>query len=75
MADRTSARIFGLFFNHLAKNPTEENITLAKELTKELTNYDFSLYQMDADEALITLGLAKIQYDEKWDEDEIIYLF
>lgn len=60
MADRTSAEIFGRVFKHLAKNPTDENKAFAIELADWSNEYDFNAYQMDADEALRTLGVAHL---------------
>lgn len=71
MADRTSAGLFGLFFQQLADDLTlasadvvhadrrEYILTLARELWPQIWQYDFSEYQMGADEALIQLGLAR----------------
>lgn len=75
MADRTSARLFGKIFGLLAKNPNEENKEIAKEVYLETSDYDFSLSQMDADESLIVLGLAKMGIDEDYPEEgeQIIY--
>ena len=63
MADRTSASLFERIFNHLAKNPTEENKTFAREIAQMTRDYDFNNYQMYADAALITLGLAHMGPD------------
>ena len=57
MADRTSAALFGMIFMHLAKNPTPENISFARQVFAMREDYDFSPYQMGCDEALATLGL------------------
>jgi len=75
MADRTSAHLFGTIFRLLAKNPSEENKTIAKEIFPLTNNYDFSNYQMDADDALIALDLAHIGTNEGDDEERetIIY--
>ena len=59
MADRTSAAIFGKISELLAKNPTDVNKAIAKEILAETVYYDFGYYQMDADESLIALRLAK----------------
>lgn len=59
MADRTSAAIFGKVFELIAVNITDETKNIAEELYKETYSYDFSQYQMKADEALIKLGFAK----------------
>ena len=68
MADRTSAEIFGGMFKILAKNPDLRNKEMAKAVYKEIFNYDFNQYQMNCDEALTILGLAK------YDEDSVVYL-
>jgi len=58
MADRTSAGLFGRFFDILARNPTDENKKIARELLNESREYDFNYYQMYSDESLVILGLA-----------------
>ena len=72
MADRTSARIFGSIFEFLAETPdarSKEFAALMWALTEE---FDFSYYQMNADDALIALGLACVGKDED-DEGTILY--
>lgn len=69
MADRTSASVFGKIFNILAKNPTEEHKAMAREIWPLQSDYDFSEYQMYADDALIALGLAKIGVDSRYPEE------
>lgn len=64
MADRTAAGIFSKVFNLLAKNPTEENKEMALEFWEDSQEFDFSPYQMDCDEELIKLGLAKMEGEE-----------
>ena len=76
MADRTSAGLFGKVFNLLAKNPTSEHKEIAKEIFAEVGNYDFSNYQMYADDALMKLGLAKIGINPKYPDDgEVVIYF
>lgn len=75
MADRTSARLFGKIFELLAKNPTDEHKAIAKEIFAETSDYDFSNYQMDADEPLIALGLAKKGIDPKYPEDGEVVIY
>lgn len=58
MADRTSGEIFGMMFEMLAKDPTDDHKKMAKKLWPKRLQYDFSNYQMGCDEALIVLGLA-----------------
>jgi hypothetical protein len=64
MADRTSASIFGQIFDLLAKNPTDEHKEMAKQIWPLRREYDFNDYQMDCDEALVKLDLAKLEGEE-----------
>lgn len=75
MADRTSAEVFGIIFELLAENPTDEHKAIAKRIYKYTRNYDFNDYQMDVDESLIKLGLAIKAIDPEYPEDgeTIIY--
>ena len=73
MADRTSARIFGMVFEYLAKDPSIEGVEMAEYMWKESRNYDFSPYQMYCDDALITLGLATEIYDDEVEQEIVIY--
>jgi hypothetical protein len=57
MADRTSAALFGKIFRYLAATATERDREFAKWLMGETQSYDFATYQMDADDALRTLGI------------------
>jgi len=73
MADRTSAALFGKIFTLLSNNPTDENKEIAKEIYYGMaSDYDFSTYQMYADEALIILGLAHRSLDPEY-PNEVIY--
>lgn len=58
MADRTSAEIFGNLFKRLAENPRDLK-DLAAAFWGMAQSYDFSNDQMDANAALIKLGLAR----------------
>lgn len=69
MADRSSANLFRQTFELLAQNPTDENKTKAREIYINSFEYDFSTYQMDADDYLIKLGLAEMDKN-----NEIKYL-
>lgn len=69
MADRTSAEIFGKMFRHLAKDPSDKNKAFAAEMTEWMAEYDFNAYQMDADEALRTLGVAHLTDLDDDDDD------
>lgn len=64
MADRTSAGLFSTVFTLLAKNPTDEHKAIAKEIWPLIDEYDFSEYQMECDEALISLDLARYVWDD-----------
>jgi hypothetical protein len=75
MADRTSAGLFGKIFELLAKNPTDEHKAIAKEIFAETGEYDFSNYQMYADEPLIALGLAKKGIDPKYPEEGEVIIY
>lgn len=63
MADRTSAEIFGNMFQMLAEDPSDANKTMARRLMGTTRQYDFNHYQMDADEALTTLGVDDLRDD------------
>lgn len=55
MADRTSARIFGQLFTHIAQGtPLTHDV-----LWDMCQRYDFHPCQMDINEILISLGLAR----------------
>ena len=69
MADRTSAGIFGQIFELLAEDPTEDHKALALRVYDMTRGYDFNDYQMNADEALETLGLVDPDGDEDDAED------
>lgn len=76
MSDKINAELFGILFDVLAQNPNEENKTLAKQFFKLSDSYDFSYSQLCADEALITLGLAKRGINPEWpDEGETVLYF
>ena len=69
MADRTSAALFGAFFERLAETPDERSRELATWLWGQSRGYDFNDYQMDADEALVALGLARRGVDPEYPDD------
>lgn len=64
MADRTSAEIFGSIFELLAEDPTDHHKNLARKFWRMSDRYDFHPCQMECDEALETLGLARPDPDE-----------
>jgi hypothetical protein len=59
MADRSSAYLIGTFLKHLADDPTESNLKMAQKIWKMRLEYDFSDYQLESDDALIKLNLAR----------------
>ena len=73
MSDRTSASIFGEIFEMLAEKPTKEHKKIAKRIFEKINNDDFNYYQMGADEALITLGLAHRGPDLECGGETIVY--
>jgi len=75
MADRTSAGLFGKIFTLLAKNPSEENKKIAREIYKETLDYDFSMCQMYVDDELMLLGLAKIGIDPEYPEEGEVIIY
>lgn len=63
MADRTSAHLFGRIFAHLARTPDNPATrAFAAEMwgLMEDGGYDFSYYQMYADDDLEALGLSRM---------------
>lgn len=75
MADRTSAGIFGDIFKELAKDEPIDRVAFAKKVWEWSQGYDFSEYQMDCDDALLKLGLARRGIDPRYpnDGESIIY--
>jgi len=68
MADRNSAEIFGSVFTKLARvvndydetNDTKRTVRrVARDLWGETVRYDFSCYQLECDDDLVLLGLAR----------------
>ena len=75
MADHTSAEIFGRILNLLAANPNGENRQLARKIMQLSRDYDFSPYQMYADEACLALDVARLGIHPKQPQDGIIWLY
>jgi hypothetical protein len=74
MSDRTSASLFADIFKILADHvpPGDERDALARRIWASTRDYDFSPYQMYADESLISLGLARRGVNPDWpDEGEV----
>lgn len=69
MADRTSAQLLGRVFKQMAVWPTPN---LAYHIyMQEVPNGDFSAYQMDADDALVMLGLAREMTPEEAEKEGV----
>lgn len=69
MADRASAELFSSFFRMLAEDPTEQHRQMAHRLWRMTRHYDFAPYQLECNDALKALGLARKQVDSV-DPDE-----
>lgn len=59
MADRTACAIFAAIFDALAEKNTPECKEIAEYMWSLHFSYDFSDCQMESEDALIILGLAK----------------
>ncbi len=75
MADRTSAEVFGRIFNLLAVNPSNEHRKLARQIMQISREYDFSPYQMYADEACRKLDIARHGVHPQSQQDGIVTLY
>jgi len=73
MADRTSAGVFGLIFEELAKGDIDPK-KLAKKLMKATREFDFNACQMECDKALLKLEVAKMSADDP-DDARMLYLY
>jgi hypothetical protein len=77
MADRSGAYLFSRIFELIDQHvqDTETRKKLALDFWKEQGSYDFAPYQMDCDEILMKLGLARrgIDPDYPKDGETIIY--
>ena len=73
MADRTSAEIYGTIFRALASDKPVNKKALARKFWAESFGYDFSPYQMDCDEELVKLGLAKTVDHPDYDDGVTVY--
>ena len=63
MADRTSADLFGQLFTFFANDSDDRIREMAREVYSWTQHYDFNSYQMECDDALIILDLAKLGPD------------
>lgn len=59
MGDSKSCEIFSKVLKLLAENPTREHIDIAHELYAMTRNYDFTDYELDCNDALVALELAR----------------
>lgn len=75
MADRTSASIFSQLFVMLAEEPTDSNKEMANKIYKLSYGYDFHHCQMDCNDELIKLGLAKIGIDPEYPEEGEVIIY
>lgn len=66
MGDSSKAELFGRLFGLIATDPTEQHKDWARKVWKMSVEYDFYACEMEADKALVKLGLAK---DGGRDED------
>lgn len=66
MADRTSAEIFRRFFEEAARQG-EIARPMVEFMWNMTADYDFWVDQMECDDALVTLGLAKRRPDGEVD--------
>jgi hypothetical protein len=66
MADRSSAYLFATIFELIDEHvPAEKKHEIAKRYWKMSQEYDFSNYQLESDETLVRLGLARIERDHE----------
>jgi hypothetical protein len=75
MSDRTSAGLFQKIFTLLAENPTDEHKAIAGVIYSYTTEYDFNEYQMYADDACLTLGIARMGVNPEYPEDGEVVLW
>jgi hypothetical protein len=66
MGDTRSPPLFEQIFTLLASDPTPQHVAWAKKIWRTSFEFDFTPDEMEADKALIKLGLAK---DGGKDED------
>ena len=63
MSDRSKAYLFAELFQMFAKDMTDESKWFAHQVWKMTFEYDFLPCQMECDDALELLGLAKPDMD------------
>lgn len=71
MADRTSAEVFGAVFDMAADYMPDDEVRgrFVRRLWSLAQHYDFAHEQMECDEALVTLGLARREPDPEQDSE------
>ena len=77
MSDRSGAYLFSRIFKLVDEHVTDEKERkkLAREFWKETRDYDFSYYDLDCDDVLIRLGLAKKGVNPRYPEDGEVTLY
>jgi hypothetical protein len=77
MADRSGAYLFSRIFRLLNEHvqDTQARRKIALEFWKESQSYDFSPDQMDCDDVLMKLGLARQGVDPDYPEEGEIVLY
>ncbi len=75
MGDSTSARIFGDFFRNAAKLKCSKKDPHVKFMWCSQLPYDFHPSDMECDEELIELGLARRGIDPDYDPEEKTVLY
>lgn len=72
MSDRGSAGIYQSIFSKLGSDPTSQHMKWARQLWKESLEFDFHPRDMEIEEALEKLGLArKMANKDHPDEGEV----
>lgn len=75
MADRTSAYLFTQVFEHLAAEPiTDCDRDFAQYMWALTQDYDFMDQQLECDDVLVALGLAKRVEPTEDEPSGIVYL-
>ncbi len=64
MSDRSKAYLFAEIFQMFADNMTAESKAFARKVWVMTFEYDFHWSQMECDEELVMLGLAKPDTDD-----------
>jgi hypothetical protein len=75
MADRTSAALFCTIFKELAADLSPGSVHVAHKIWPFVQSHDFNEYQMNCDDALIKLGLARMGVNPLHPEDGEVVLY